>query len=232
MIEVAGLRKRFGAHVVLDGVSLDVTAGEIVALTGPSGCGKTTLLRCINGLERADAGTIRVDGNQVPTGAGGAAHGAGDPALLAIRRRVGFVFQPWNLFAHRTVLDNVIEAPVHVAKVPVAEATARAHALLERVGIAARAAARPHQLSGGEQQRAAIARALAMNPTALLLDEPTSALDPGRRRELAALLRGLVDDGLALLCVSHDPDFARELRARVLVMVGGKIAMATASASP
>ena len=229
MIEVAGLRKRFGAHVVLDGVSLDVTAGEIVALTGPSGCGKTTLLRCINGLEHADAGTIRVDGNQVPTGA---AHGAGDPALLAIRRRVGFVFQTWNLFAHRTVLDNVTEAPVHVAKVPVAEATARAHALLERVGIAARAAARPHQLSGGEQQRAAIARALAMNPTALLLDEPTSALDPGRRRELAALLRGLVDDGLALLCVSHDPDFARELRARVLVMIGGKIAAATASASP
>jgi polar amino acid transport system ATP-binding protein len=229
MIELTGLRKRFGAHVVLDGVSLEVAAGEIVALTGPSGCGKTTLLRCINGLERADSGTIRVDGNQLPTGAAGAAHGASDPALLAIRRRVGFVFQTWNLFAHRTVLDNVTEAPVHVAKVPVAEAAARAHTLLERVGIAARAAARPHQLSGGEQQRAAIARALAMDPTALLLDEPTSALDPGRRRELAALLRGLVDDGLALLCVSHDPDFARELRARVLVMVGGKIATITAS---
>jgi polar amino acid transport system ATP-binding protein len=223
VIEVAGLRKRFGAHVVLDGVSLEVGAGEIVALTGPSGCGKTTLLRCVNGLERADAGTIRVDGQEVPTGAAGA---ASDSALLAIRRRVGFVFQTWNLFAHRTVLDNVIEAPVHVARVPVAEATERARTLLERVGIAARAGARPHQLSGGEQQRAAIARALAMNPTALLLDEPTSALDPGRRRELAALLRGLVDDGLALLCVSHDPDFARELRARVLVMVGGKIAEA------
>jgi len=224
VIEIAGLRKRFGAHVVLDGVALEVRAGEIVALTGPSGCGKTTLLRCVNGLERADAGTVRVDGHQVPTGAAGAAHGASDAALLAIRRRVGFVFQTWNLFAHRTVLDNVIEAPVHVARVPVAEATQQARALLERVGIAARAGARPHQLSGGEQQRAAIARALAMNPTALLLDEPTSALDPGRRRELAALLRGLVDDGLALLCVSHDPDFARELRARVLVMVGGKIA--------
>ena len=222
MIEVAGLRKRFGTHVVLDGVSLEVRAGEIVALTGPSGCGKTTLLRCVNGLERADAGTLRVDGDEVPTAAAGSAHD--DRALLAIRRRVGFVFQTWNLFAHRTVLENVIEAPVHVARVPIAEATEQARALLERVGIAARAGARPHQLSGGEQQRAAIARALAMNPTALLLDEPTSALDPGRRRELAALLRGLVDDGLALLCVSHDPDFARELRARVLVMVGGKIA--------
>jgi len=224
VIEIAGVRKRFGAHLVLDGVSLDVAAGEIVALTGPSGCGKTTLLRCVNGLERADDGTIRVAGDQVPTGAAGAAHGADDRALLAIRRRVGFVFQTWNLFAHRSVLDNVIEAPVHVARVPVAEATDRARALLERVGIAARAGARPHQLSGGEQQRAAIARALAMNPSALLLDEPTSALDPGRRRELATLLRGLVDDGLALLCVSHDPDFARELRARVLVMVAGKIA--------
>jgi len=220
VIEIAGLRKRFGAHVVLDGVSLQVAAGEIVALTGPSGCGKTTLLRCVNGLERADAGTIRVDGHEVPTGDAA----ANERALLAIRRRVGFVFQTWNLFAHRTVLENVIEAPVHVARVPVAEATQRARALLERVGITPRAGARPHQLSGGEQQRAAIARALAMNPTALLLDEPTSALDPGRRRELAALLRGLVDDGLALLCVSHDPDFARELRARVLVMVGGKIA--------
>jgi len=227
VIEIAGVRKRFGAHVVLDGVSLALGAGEIVALTGPSGCGKTTLLRCVNGLERADAGTIRVDGHQVPTGAAEAAQGASDRALLAIRRRVGFVFQTWNLFAHRTVLENVLEAPVHVAKIPVAEATERARALLERVGIAARAGARPHQLSGGEQQRAAIARALAMNPTALLLDEPTSALDPDRRRELAALLRGLVDDGLALLCVSHDPDFARELRARVLVMVGGKIAAAT-----
>jgi polar amino acid transport system ATP-binding protein len=227
VIEVAGLRKRFGAHVVLDGVSLEVGAGEIVALTGPSGCGKTTLLRCVNGLERADAGTIRVDGHEVPTGAAGAAHAASDRALLAIRRRVGFVFQTWNLFAHRTVLDNVIEAPVHVARVPVAEATERARALLDRVGIAARAGARPHQLSGGEQQRAAIARALAMNPTALLLDEPTSALDPERRRGLAALLRGLVDDGLALLCVSHDPDFARELRARVLVMVAGQISAIT-----
>jgi polar amino acid transport system ATP-binding protein len=221
MIEIAGLRKRFGAHVVLDGVSLSVAAGEIVALTGPSGSGKTTLLRCVNGLERGDGGTIRVAGHELPAGAAGAAH---ERALLAVRRRAGFVFQQWNLFAHRSVLENVIEAPVHVAHVPVADATARAHALLERVGIAARAAARPHQLSGGEQQRAAIARALAMNPSVLLLDEPTSALDPGRRRELAALLRGLVADGLALLCVTHDPGFARELDARVLVLVGGRIA--------
>jgi ABC-type polar amino acid transport system ATPase subunit len=223
MIEIVGLRKHFGAHVVLDGVSLTVGAGEIVALTGPSGSGKTTVLRCVNGLERADGGTIRIAGHELPAGARGPAH---ERALLAVRRRAGFVFQQWNLFAHRSVLENVIEAPVHVAHVPVADATTRAYALLERVGIAARAAARPHQLSGGEQQRAAIARALAMNPSVLLLDEPTSALDPGRRRDLAALLRGLVADGLALLCVTHDPGFARELDARVLVLVGGRIAPA------
>ena len=220
MIDVAGLRKCHGARVILDDVSLRVAPGEIVALTGPSGSGKTTLLRCVNGLDTADAGTIRVGGQTLRPGAGGADRAR---ALLAVRRQVGFVFQQWHLFAHRTVLENVIEAPVHVARVPVSEATARARKLLERVGIAARAAAYPHQLSGGEQQRAAIARALAMAPAALLLDEPTSALDPERRRELAVLLRGLVGDGLALLCVTHDPDFARDLDARVLVLADGKI---------
>ena len=233
MIEVAGLHKRFGAHVVLDGVSLRVGAGEIVALTGPSGSGKTTLLRCVNGLERADAGLIRVGDHELSLepSAESRTDRARDPrdagrerAWLAVRRQVGFVFQQWHLFAHRTVLQNVIEAPVHVTRLPVAEATARAHLLLDRVGIRPRADAYPHQLSGGEQQRAAIARALAMGPRALLLDEPTSALDPERRRALAGLLRALVGDGLALLCVTHDPDFARALDARVLVLADGKLA--------
>ena len=222
MIEVAGLHKRFGAQVVLDGVSLSVSAGEIVALAGPSGCGKTTLLRCINGLETADAGTIRVGTHQLPGGAPGAS--ARERTLLAVRRQVGFVFQHWNLFAHRTVLDNIIEAPIHVTHQPPAAAREQARALLERAGIAARALAYPHQLSGGEQQRAAIARALAMGPRALLLDEPTSALDRSRRRDLADLLRGLVADGLALLCVTHDPDFAHALGARLLEMDAGKVA--------
>ena len=226
MIEVAGLHKRFGAQVVLDGVSLRVAAGEIVALSGPSGCGKTTLLRCINGLETADAGSVRVGTHELRGGAPDtrAAAAARERTLLAMRRQVGFVFQHWNLFAHRTVLDNIVEAPIHVARLPAAEARERACALLERAGISARALAYPHQLSGGEQQRAAIARALAMGPRALLLDEPTSALDRSRRRDLADLLRGMVADGLALLCVTHDPDFAHALGARVLEMVAGKVA--------
>jgi polar amino acid transport system ATP-binding protein len=221
MIAVAGLSKRFGARPVLDGVSFEVAAGEIVALTGASGCGKTTLLRCINGLETADAGTIQIGAHQLR---GGDAPGADrERRLLAIRRQVGFVFQQWHLFAHRNVLANVIEAPVHVAHVAPAEARDRARALLDRVGIGARALAYPHQLSGGEQQRAAIARALAMEPRALLLDEPTSALDRDRRRDLAGLLRTLVDDGMALLCVTHDPDFAYTLGARVLELVAGRV---------
>jgi ABC-type polar amino acid transport system ATPase subunit len=230
VIELARLSKRFGARAILDQVSLRVDVGAIVALTGPSGSGKTTLLRCVNGLERADAGVIRVgdqelslDANPDSKTASKSRDAHRERAWLAVRRQVGFVFQQWHLFAHRTVLQNVIEAPVHVARIPVAEATARAHLLLDRVGIGARAAAYPHQLSGGEQQRAAIARALAMSPRALLLDEPTSALDPDRRHALAVLLRALVADGLALLCVTHDPDFARALDARVLVLADGKI---------
>jgi polar amino acid transport system ATP-binding protein len=227
VIEIDALAKRFGAHVVLDGVSARVAGGEIAALTGPSGSGKTTLLRCLNGLERADSGTIRVDGEVLAAGGGAAKDGKTDGqterALLSLRRKVGFVFQQWHLFAHRTVLENVIEAPVSVAREPITRATTRARALLERVGIAHRAAAHPHQLSGGEQQRAAIARALAMSPSVLLLDEPTSALDPDRARDLVTLLRGLVADGLTLVCVTHDSGFARDLGARVLTLRDGKI---------
>jgi ABC-type polar amino acid transport system ATPase subunit len=218
LIEIDGLRKAFGARVVLDGVSLRVAAGEAVALMGPSGAGKTTLLRCINGLERADAGTVRVAGKTLAAGAA-----SDDRALAAIRREVGFVFQTWNLFHNRTVLGNVIEAPVHVARVPVADATARARALLDEVGIAHRADARPTELSGGEQQRAAIARALAMGPSVLLLDEPTSALDPERALALVVLLRRLGAGGLTLVTVTHDAAFARELGARVIRIGAGRI---------
>jgi polar amino acid transport system ATP-binding protein len=219
VIEVEALTKRFGARTVLHAVSARVGRGEAVALCGPSGSGKTTLLRCLNGLERADAGTIRVEGQELRAGTGA----ADDRALQALRRKVGFVFQQWHLFANLTVLENVIEAPIHVAREPAARAETRARALLERVGIAHRAAARPHQLSGGEQQRAAIARALAMTPSVLLLDEPTSALDPERTRDLVALLRGLCADGLTLVCVTHDGGFARDLGARVLTLREGRI---------
>jgi ABC-type polar amino acid transport system ATPase subunit len=218
VIEVVGLTKRLGGRTLLDGVSLRVGAGEAVAVMGPSGAGKTTLLRCLEGLERADAGTVRVRddafGPDVPDY---------DRAVARVRRRIGFVFQQWHLFPHLTVLENVVEAPIHVARRAPDEATRDARALLERVGISERAHARPDQLSGGEQQRAAIARALALAPEALLMDEPTSALDGERVGELVTLLRGLCADGLALLVVTHDEHFARALASRVITLRDGRL---------
>jgi polar amino acid transport system ATP-binding protein len=218
VIEVAGLTKRLGGRTLLDGVSLRVGAGEAVAVMGPSGAGKTTLLRCLDGLERADAGTVRV--GDVAFGPGLADY---DGAVARVRRRVGLVFQEWQLFPHLTVLENVALAPVHVAGRPPDAAARDARALLERVGIAPRADARPRELSGGEQQRAAIARALALAPEALLMDEPTSALDGERRGALVTLLRGLCADGLALLFVTHDEHFARALADRVIVLRAGAL---------
>jgi polar amino acid transport system ATP-binding protein len=230
LIEVRELRKTLGGRLVLDGVSLAVPRGQTVAVMGPSGAGKTTLLRCLNGLERADAGTVRVGEHELGPGtAAGAGAGAGasdgqrDATLLALRRRVGFVFQQWHLFANRTVLGNVVEAPIHVAHKPAAEAAARAEALLDRVGIAHRAGAYPHELSGGEQQRAAIARALAMDPEVLLLDEPTSSLDRARAEELTSLLRDLAADGLTLVAVTHDQRVAAALGARIVALESGRI---------
>ena len=218
MIAVDGLTKVLGGRALLDGVSLRVDAGEAVAVMGPSGAGKTTLLRCIVGLERADAGTVRVGEDSLTPGAPD-----DERALARLRRRVGLVFQQWHLFPHLTVLENVIEAPVHVARRPRDDAEREARALLTRVGIAARAEARPHELSGGEQQRAAIARALALAPAALLMDEPTSALDGERVADLVALLRGLCAEGLALLVVTHDEHFARALADRVVTLRAGAL---------
>lgn len=219
MIEVKGLRKTYGARTILDGIDARFQAHEVVSLVGPSGGGKSTLLRCINGLEDFQEGAISVGGDALLPG--GARVNA--RALAAIRRRVGMVFQQWNLFAHRTALGNVIEAPVHVKGEPVGAATARARALLARVGLSHREHAYPHELSGGEQQRVAIARALAMEPEALLLDEPTSALDPERVGEVLDVLRALAKEGLAMLIVTHEMRFAREVSHRVLVLHGGRI---------
>ncbi len=218
LIEITGLTKRLAGRTVLDGISLGIPRGQTVAITGPSGAGKTTLLRCLNGLERPDAGTVRVGETTWGTG-----HAGTESRLQELRRRVGFVFQQWNLFANRTVLGNIIEAPVHVAGRPRAAATSAAHALLERVGIAHRAGAHPHQLSGGEQQRAAIARALAMEPEVLLLDEPTSALDPARVDDLLALLAGLASGGLTLITVTHDARVSQALGARVIALDHGRV---------
>jgi polar amino acid transport system ATP-binding protein len=223
VLEANGLEKRLGGRPILTGASLSVARGEAVVVTGPSGSGKTTFLRCLNGLERPDAGRVRVGPHVI------GAPGVGtERALLAIRRRVGFVFQQGNLFAHRTVLGNVVEAPVHVARVSAPVAAARARELLARVGIAHRAEAFPHQLSGGEQQRAAIARALAMEPEVLLLDEPTSALDPERVDALLVLLGELAASGLALVAVTHDARVGGALGARgatrVVALSGGRFA--------
>jgi polar amino acid transport system ATP-binding protein len=219
MIEASSLHKSWGEREVLRGVSARFAKGEVAALVGPSGGGKSTLLRCLNGLEDFQRGEVRVAGSALVPG--GAAKNRA--ALRAIRARVGMVFQQWNLFAHRTALGNVMEAPVHVKGVSVAEARERARALLDRVGLSHREGAYPHEMSGGEQQRAAIARALAMEPEALLLDEPTSALDPERVGEVLDVLRALARDGLTMLVVTHEMDFAREVSHRVLVLHGGEV---------
>lgn len=218
LLQASDVRKILDGRVVLDGVTLAVARGEALAVMGSSGAGKTTLLRCLNGLDRLDGGRVRVGAHEVDAGTR-----EGGPALAGLRRQVGLLFQQWNLFAHLSVLANVIEAPIHVAGVPRAEATSRARALLDRVGIGHRVDAYPRQLSGGEQQRAAIARALAMDPAVLLLDEPTSALDRARADELLLLLRELRSGGLALIAVTHDPYVAEAMGARVARLEAGRL---------
>ncbi len=210
LVQVSELTKAYEGRVVLDSVSLDFARGAVTSLLGPSGCGKSTLLRCIDGLETFDAGTIHVGGDPLHAGRPSAR------SLAAVRRRVGFVFQQFCLFAHRTALENVTEGPIHVRKKSPAEAVDRARALLARVGLSHREHAFPHEMSGGEQQRVAIARALAMDPEVLLLDEPTSALDPSRRGEVRAVLRELAETGMTMLLVTHEMAFAREVSQRVL----------------
>ncbi|QNG39348.1 amino acid ABC transporter ATP-binding protein [Geodermatophilaceae bacterium NBWT11] len=214
MVSLRGVQKHFGALHVLRDVDLDVAAGEVVVVIGPSGSGKSTLCRTINRLEPVDSGEVRVDGVLVP------AEGA---ALARLRADVGMVFQSFDLFAHKTVLENVCLAPVMVRKTPRAQARREAMALLERVGIADKAGHVPAQLSGGQQQRAAIARALAMQPKVLLFDEPTSALDPEMVAEVLAVMTALADEGLTMVVVTHEMGFARRAADRVVFMDAGRI---------
>ena len=221
---VEHLSKSFGATTVLTDVALTVEKGEILIVIGPSGSGKTTLLRCIHCLEHPDRGTIVLDG--VPFGRGdGAGAWRPDPPreLDAKRRRVGFVFQRFNLFANLTALDNVSIGPRRVLGVPAAEARTRATALLGRLGLAEHTAKLPSQLSGGQQQRVAIARALSMDPLLMLFDEPTSALDPELVDEVLQTMRQLARSGMTMIVVTHELDFAREVGDRVLFMDGGRI---------
>ena len=214
MIELRDVRKRFGAQEVLRGMTARVEAGEVVCVIGPSGSGKSTLLRCINGLERHDGGTIEVAGQVVDS-----AH----RSIRAVRTSVSMVFQRFNLFPHRTALENVTEGPVHVLREAAADARAHGMQLLAKVGLAGREGAYPAQLSGGQQQRVAIARALAMRPRAILFDEPTSALDPELVGDVLRVMRGLADEGMTMVVVTHEMGFAREVADRVLFIDGGLI---------
>lgn len=214
MIEIRQLQKHYGSHRVLHGVDLDVAKGEVVCLIGPSGSGKSTLLRCINALEAYDGGHIHVFGETVQRGS---------KTVHALRSRMGMVFQRFNLFPHRTVLENVMEGPVYVKGEPAQQAREEALVLLEKVGLSAKADAYPEQLSGGQQQRVAIARALAMKPEAMLFDEPTSALDPELVGDVLAVMRTLADEGMTMIVVTHEMGFAREVADRVCFLHGGYI---------
>jgi len=214
MIQLDAVHKSFGHNHVLRGIDAQVARGEVVCIIGPSGSGKSTILRCINGLESYDGGDIRVDGIRVDR--------AGAD-IKAIRTRVSMVFQRFNLFPHRTAIENVIEGPVFVKGEPRAEALERGHALLARVGLADKAQAHPSQLSGGQMQRVAIARALAMQPEAILFDEPTSSLDPELVGEVLGVMRSLAEEGMTMAVVTHEMGFAREVADRVLFIDGGVV---------
>jgi polar amino acid transport system ATP-binding protein len=215
IVEITGLRKRFGTNEVLKGIDLAVEPGEVIAIIGKSGSGKSTLLRCINGLEEFQEGSLSVDGQ--PLLHGNAA------AMRALRQHVGMIFQSFNLFPHLSVGRNVMLAPTLVKKAGSGETIDQARRLLARVGLAEKFEARPDQLSGGQQQRVAIARALAMQPAVLLCDEITSALDPELVGEVLRVVESLAEEGMTLLMVTHEMSFARKVSDRVVFMHAGRI---------
>jgi ABC-type polar amino acid transport system ATPase subunit len=214
VVRVESLVKSFGDHRVLDGIDLTVASGEVLVIIGPSGSGKSTLLRCINLLEPIDSGRIFLEGDEITR------KGARVPE---IRQRIGIVFQQFNLFPHLKAIDNLTLAARRIKKMPRAEAEARAHELLARVGLDEKAQSYPHQLSGGQQQRIAIARALMMRPRVMLFDEVTSALDPELVGEVLIVMRDLARDGMTMLVVTHEMQFAREVGDRVIFMDEGRI---------
>ncbi|MFF5178974.1 amino acid ABC transporter ATP-binding protein [Micromonospora sp. NPDC000316] len=214
MVSVRGLHKWFGPLHVLKDIDLTVAAGEVVVVVGPSGSGKSTLCRCLNRLETAGQGSIEIDGEPLPSEG---------RALARLRADVGMVFQSFNLFGHKTVLDNITLGPTRVRRIARPEARQQAMTLLERVGIADKANHHPAQLSGGQQQRAAIARALAMQPKVLLFDEPTSALDPEMVNEVLDVMVSLAAEGMTMIVVTHEMGFARRAADRVVFMDDGRI---------
>jgi polar amino acid transport system ATP-binding protein len=224
MVRAEGVRKSFGHLEVLKGIDLEVAAREVMCVIGPSGSGKSTFLRCINHLEKINAGRLWVDGHLVGyRERGGKLHELRDREVSAQRRDIGMVFQRFNLFPHMTALENVIEAPTRVKRVGKQDARARGQELLERVGLGDRVHAYPNQLSGGQQQRVAIARALAMEPKLMLFDEPTSALDPELVGEVLDVMRGLAADGMTMIVVTHEMGFAREVGDTLVFMDEGRV---------
>ena len=224
MVKAEGVLKRFGHVEVLKGIDLEVAPSEVMCVIGPSGSGKSTFLRCINHLEKIDAGRLWVDGRLVGYREhGGKLHELRDREVAAQRRDIGMVFQRFHLFPHMTALENVIEAPLRVKGMSKAAARARGIELLERVGLGDRVHNYPNQLSGGQQQRVAIARALAMEPKLMLFDEPTSALDPELVGEVLDVMRGLAADGMTMVVVTHEMGFAREVGDTVVFMDDGVV---------
>ena len=221
MIKIRNIHKRFGTHNILNGIDLDIIKGQVVVILGPSGSGKTTFLRCLNALEVPEQGSItfeaepplHIDFARLPD----------QNEILALRRRSGMVFQQYNLFPHKTALENIMEAPVQVqGKLP-AKARLQASELLEKVGLADKADLYPEQLSGGQQQRVGIARALALQPELMLFDEPTSALDPEMVGEVLKVMKDLAQSGMTMMCVTHEMGFAREVADRVIFIDHGQI---------
>jgi polar amino acid transport system ATP-binding protein len=224
MVLAEAVSKSFGSNEVLKSISLQVRRGEVMCLVGPSGSGKSTFLRCINHLERVSSGRLSVDGQLVGyREAGGKLYELNPKESARQRRDIGMVFQRFNLFPHMTALENVMEAPVLVKGTPKAQAKARAHELLDRVGLADRSDYYPAHLSGGQQQRVAIARALAMDPKLMLFDEPTSALDPELVGEVLDVMKGLAQSGMTMIVVTHEMGFAREVADSLVFMDGGVV---------
>ncbi|MEE3470899.1 MAG: amino acid ABC transporter ATP-binding protein [Butyrivibrio hungatei] len=214
MIEISRVDKHYGDHHVLKDINLTVNKGEVVVIIGPSGSGKSTLCRTINRLESIDSGEIKVNGKEIPKEG---------KELAAFRSKIGMVFQSFNLFLHKKVIDNVTMAPIRVLGVPKAQARKEATELLDRVGVLSQADKVPAQLSGGQQQRVAIARALAMHPEVMLFDEPTSALDPEMIGEVLDVMAGLATEGMTMVIVTHEMNFARKVASRIIFIDDGRI---------
>jgi len=222
VLRIRGLGKAFGANTVLDGIDLDVIKGETVCVLGPSGSGKSTLLRCINWLERPDRGQVYLGTQQIGLHPGGNI-AMSDAELAQIRTRIGMVFQHFALWPHRTVLENITEAPLHAQRRRPAEVLQEAEALLVKVGLLDKRDAYPARLSGGQKQRVGIARAVMMRPELLLFDEPTSALDPELVGEVLAVMQALAQDGMTMIVVTHEMAFARDAATRIVFMDQGRI---------